>query len=253
MQLTQDGKIIHSAQSQATFHLEDSKPGLRMYLPKDQEDREVCFERQLPKRLCEFLKVTDKAAEGVIGSIFRKDNPRVLNRILDDAGVGQVNCDFEALNAKFAENEPEIEELVESTRNVRLSSPSPLRTHESGRQSSGHGYYSPRSTAAAGTQRSTPTPRPQSTTQACSAYEEVLKNVVNIARKRVKSGIFQTATAGLSMTSDSLANVVIKEAFAYGSQDRDFMLGAAGELYVSIGRCLWRPIPDLQLDRCSNT
>ena len=124
--ITQGGRSIESASSRADFHFEEAEGALRFYLPKHEADRDVCLEFDLPRRLCTFLGITDPSASGVIGGIFRKDNPVVIDRILEKAGVSHSDCDFAALDEELgaSENESDVEALVEATSNIRLSSSS---------------------------------------------------------------------------------------------------------------------------------
>ena len=100
--LEQNGKTIVGSQTRANFHLERSEDKLCFYLPKNEDDRELCFERQLPRKVMEFLNIFGRAAESVISSVFRKDKLKLIERILDDAGIGHVNFDYSALDAEFA-------------------------------------------------------------------------------------------------------------------------------------------------------
>lgn len=126
LQIMQDGRRIESASSRADFHFEDAEGGLRLYLPKDEAERDVCFESDLPRRLCTFLGITDPSASGVIGGVFRKDNSVVIDRILEKAGVSQNDCDFAALDEELgaSEVESDVDHLVETTSDIRLSTPS---------------------------------------------------------------------------------------------------------------------------------
>ena len=119
-------------QAEPIFILKKQKVPCNSTYPNDEVERDVCFESDLPRRLCTFLSITDPGAPGVIGGVFRKSNPAVINKILDNAGVGQIDCDFAALDEKLggSETDSDVETLVEATSNVRLSSSSSsLRPH----------------------------------------------------------------------------------------------------------------------------
>lgn len=254
MRLVQDGKTVQAAQSRANFHLEELDDNLCLYLPKNEDDREVCFERQLPRRLCQYLKITDAAAESVIGGVFRRDNLNVIKRILDDAGVSQLDNDFASLDGQFAENEPEIKDLIALTRNTRLSTPSEesrdlVRVHSLEAPASVQTSTRAQETSHRATRASTPAnnsttgdhtaPLQSSTGQHLNsatdaAYKKILENLVDIARHRVGSNIFESGSPraqGPPMV-DPLSHNLVRGTFAGRSQERDFRLGAAGELYV---------------------
>ncbi|KAL8908951.1 MAG: hypothetical protein Q9207_000527 [Kuettlingeria erythrocarpa] len=124
LRITQRGRSIESASNRANLHFEETGGALRLYLPKDEVDRDVCFESDLPRRLCTFLSFVDKAAAGVFGAVLRKDNPLVIDRILENAGVGQVDCNFAALDEELGtpESGSDIETPVEATSSIRLAS-----------------------------------------------------------------------------------------------------------------------------------
>ena len=67
-----------------------------------------------------------------------------------------------------------------------------------------------------------------------TAYKRILENVVNVARQRVHSGVLESI--GFSFPGPgvitALPQKTIREAFATRTQERDFKVGAAGELYM---------------------
>ena len=239
LQITQGGRKIQSTSSRADFHFEEAECGLRLYLPKDEADRDVCLEFDLPRRLRTFLGITDPGASGIIGGMFRKDNPVVIDRILEKAGVSQNDCDFAALDEELGASEAElnVETLVEATSNIRLSS-----------SSSGPRPYTP--SGGAGwreTQsRSENAEDVRDEIMPSSSYKEwqseaqelvykrILEHVVNVARQRVLSGVFEStgSSIGGPMATEALPQEAIRTAFATRTQERDFKVGAAGELYM---------------------
>lgn len=237
LQIMQGGRSIESASSRADFHFDEAESALRLYLPKDEADRDVCLEFDLPRRLCTFLGITDLGALGVIGGMFRKDNPVVIDRILEKAGVSQLDCDFAALDEELgaSEAESDVETLVEATTNINLSS-----------SSSDPRPYTP-SGWARWTER-----QPRSETHARdeimpsssyqeqqreaqeTAYKRILEHVVNVARQRVLSGVFESTGSSIErpVATEALPQETIRTAFATRTQERDFKVGAAGELYM---------------------
>lgn len=171
--------------------------------------------------------------------MFRKDNLAVIDRILENAGVGQVEGDFAALNEEFGAAEPnsEGEAVAEATNDVRLSTPSPGPSRYT---PSGWASWRDKRSRSANADDGRETVRPNSTLQELStqtqetAYKGVLENLVNIARARVHSGIFETSGVSVqgAASTRALPSEMIREAFAARTQERDFKLGAAGELYV---------------------
>ena len=233
------GRSIEGASSRANFHFEEKEGGLRLYLPKDDADREVCFESDLPRRLCRFLSITDPEAPGVIGGVFRKDNLSVIDRILEKEGVTSVNCDFAALDAELGvpEDELQIEALAEATSNVRLSTPnSAPRSYTPSGWASWKDKQSRTVNSENGGDLRTSSPSHQELRRDALgiAYKKILENVVNTARHRAGRGCLETVgnSPQGSMVVNALPLETIRDAFAARTQDRDFKLGAAGELYM---------------------
>lgn len=117
LQITQNGRTIEDALSRANFHLE-TNGALRLYLTKEGIERDVCFESDLLHRLCEYLAITNASAQGLIGAVSRKDNLHVIDKILEYAGVAQMDGDFtdpdEDLEA--LEVEPGVTVVVDSSK-----------------------------------------------------------------------------------------------------------------------------------------
>ncbi len=224
LQIMQDGRSIEGVSSRANFHFEEAEGALRLYLPKDEVERDVCLESDLPRRLCTFLSITDPGAPGVIGGVFRKDNPAVIDKILENAGVGQVECDFTALDEELGASEAgsDVETLVEATSNNRLSTPS---SGQSGSE-----------IAEDVRDEIMPSPSYQERQKEAqeTAYKRILENVVNVARQRVHAGVFESTGVSIRgpVATKALPQERIREAFATRTQERDFKVGAAGELYM---------------------
>ena len=239
LQIAQHGRSIEGASTRANFHVEEAEGAVRLYLPKDEVEREVCFESDLPRRLCTFLSITDSGAPGLIGGVFRKDKPAVIDKILENAGVGQVDCDFDALDEELegSEAESDAETLVEATSNIRLYTPT-----------SGPRPYAPSGWAGWRERQSRseiaedvrdpimPNPSYQERQREApeTTYTRILENVVNVARHRAHSGIFESTGVSIPgpVATTALPQETIREAFATRTQERDFKVGAAGELYM---------------------
>ena len=239
LQITQNGRSIESASSQSNFHFEEAESALRLYLPKNEAERDVCFEFDLPSRLCTFLGITDPAASGVIGGVFRKDNPLVIDKILEKAGVSHSDCDFAALDKELGASEVElnVETLVEAPSNIRLSTPgfgprpsiasSGARSRE--RHSRSENAEDVRDEVIPSSSHQEDRIEAQET-----AYKRILEHVVNVARQRVTLGIFESTGFSTEnpVATEALPQDSIRTAFAARTHDRDFKVGAAGELYM---------------------
>ena len=234
----QGGRNVEVASSRANFHIEEAEDTLRLYLPKNEVERDVCFESDLPRRLCRFLSITDPTATGVVGGVFRKDSPAVIDKILENAGVGQVHCDFAALDEELGASDAglDVETLIGATSNIRLSTPDsgphPYTTSDRARRRDGQ-FRSPN--MGNGHDKILPSPSDQDRQREHqkTAYKRILENVINVARQRVwHSGVFESAGVSIQgpVATEPLTQETIWEVTR--TQDREFKIGAAGELYM---------------------
>lgn len=239
LQITQDGRSIESVSSRADFHFEEAECALRLYLPKDEAERDVCFESDLPRRLCTFLGITDAGALGVIGSVFRKDKPVVIDRILEKAGVSQIDCEFAALDEELgmSKAESDVETLIETTSTISLSNPSsgprPYTPSGWAQWRERHSGNESVEDVREGTPPISSYQERQIEAQE-TAYKRILEHVVNVARQRALSGVFEFTGFSIEnpIATEALPQETIRTAFATRTQERDFKVGAAGELYM---------------------
>lgn len=208
-------------------------------MPKHEADRDVCLEFDLPRRLCTFLGITDPGASGVIGGIFRKDNLVVIDRILEKAGVSQNDCDFAALDEELGASEAvsDVETLVETTSNTRLaSSNSGPRTYTTSGWARGRERQSRSEIAEDVRDEIMPSSSYQERQRQAqeTAYKRILEHVVNVARQSVLSGVFESTGSSIEgpVATEALPQEAIRTAFPTRTQERDFKVGAAGELYM---------------------
>ena len=189
--------------------------------------------------MCAFLSITDPGALGVIGGVFRRDDPAVIDKILEIAGVGQVDCDFAALDEELGASEAgsDVETLVEATSNNRLSTPS---SGPRPYKPSGWARWREKQTGSDNAEdvrdEIMPNPSYQERQREAqeTAYKRILEHVVSVARQRVQSGVFESTGVSIwgPVATKALPQETIREAFATRTQERDFKVGATGELYM---------------------
>ena len=255
LRITQHGRSIEGTSKRSNFHFGETEGALRLYLPNDEVERDVCFESDLPCRLCSFLCISDPTAPGVIGGVFRKDNPAVIDRILENAGVGHIDCDFAALDEELGALEAgsDVETLVEATGNSRVSTPSndpglfPASDSATRREtrSNSKNVESVHDIGENARDKDVKWQREAQETvfkhdmewqreAQEAAFKRILENTVNVARQRVRSGIFEST--GIPhrdpVAISALPQETFREAFATRTPERDFKVGAAGELYM---------------------
>lgn len=91
MSVDEDGKAITVEKSRANFHLEEDDEGLRLYVPQDESSRQVCMNRQLPKRMATFLHICNAEAQLAITGIINCGTLGAVNGVLEDAGIVEVD------------------------------------------------------------------------------------------------------------------------------------------------------------------
>ena len=90
MTLRQNGQLHTVEQLKSKLHLDESNGTLKLYVPNDESDRELCYLQHLPKRLLRFLSISDPAAEAVISAIMNSSRFSVVDEILKDAGIFEI-------------------------------------------------------------------------------------------------------------------------------------------------------------------
>ena len=247
-----DGKWIEAEQHRAEFHLEKKDTGLCLYLPKDEEDRIVCSEYELPRKFREFLNIADPAAESVLGAVYRQHIPACIERILERAGVAPV------LISDYAVEEQIPSMQLEEERPDGLSLDELPSMHQKGevpigRQDAEYLSFasSKRHTIPSPRPRNSPAPatpnqtlnlflptsgqfRPSAEEDQVVNYRKILENVITIARRRAAGNMFSGVGSCESVFSfeDLLLPEVLKRGFGSESIDYDRRVDAAGELYV---------------------
>lgn len=88
--VVQYGKTITVQRSRANFHLAEDDDKLRLYVPRDEDAREECFFRQLPRRLMNHFAIRDPTAEALLNGIVGCRSLVAVDGILKDAGIVEV-------------------------------------------------------------------------------------------------------------------------------------------------------------------
>ena len=145
----------------------------------------------------------------MLGNVFHTNKPKLIEKILDDAGVGQVDFDYSMLDAEFADDKPDLKSLIALTQNVQVS-----------------------------TSASNQNEFAETGSLPSASYRMILENVVEVARKRVRLGIFETGKNETQRPMGEpaikpLPNSIIQELSGNRSGDSLLQIGAVGELYVS--------------------
>lgn len=91
LSVVQYGETVTVENSRANFHLDDIDNELRLYVPRDQDDREECFSWQLPIRLSRHFGIFDEAAVMALSSIISCRSLNAVDAILRNAGIIEVD------------------------------------------------------------------------------------------------------------------------------------------------------------------
>lgn len=72
------------------LHISSDNTQLRFYVPRHEQERELCYLYQIPGKLLAHLNITNVAASKVIGDIVKATCSAVTDRLLDEHGIVRV-------------------------------------------------------------------------------------------------------------------------------------------------------------------
>ncbi|KAI0385044.1 hypothetical protein F5Y04DRAFT_204258 [Hypomontagnella monticulosa] len=264
LQLSQDG-VLHTVESsKTTLHINEDHSGLKIYIPRDEDDQEYMFTKFLPRRLFEWMMrhPTTQISENIpidgvnaLRDVLLAPRSRIA-AALEDNGIVRVDVkDMDedipspeppTLARRVADSVSEIattehedaeQEIVGTPISSVQSSPIRSQSAFASSRSGSHGLLRPTPTEE---YRSTPPPpspvptlaTPTRNTTHDPRYVAVLDKVITAARRRTlpSHGSFDMSQmyANLPNVGDS-----VDLGLRSSSQiERDCKVGAAGELYV---------------------
>ena len=74
----------------AKLHIEESDNCLRLYVPRDSTERELCFLKGLPKELATYLGIKEVKAVKVLGDILKATSGFVISELLEEHGIDRL-------------------------------------------------------------------------------------------------------------------------------------------------------------------
>ena len=74
----------------AKLHIEESDNCLRLYVPRDSTERELCFLKGLPEGLATYLGVKEIKAVKVLGDILKATSALVISELLEEHGIDRL-------------------------------------------------------------------------------------------------------------------------------------------------------------------
>lgn len=266
LSVMQSGLPITVESARGVLHLEEQNNTLKIFVPRDQRDRRLCYMNQLPKDLIAHLGITDAAARGVFQNVLGSDMD-ILDDILEGDGIIQVELDPSLEGVGDVEPDEAISEVAASDFSSDHAGPRPVprpaTAQEPGSDADPDGSINPTpSTVTYLSERSRP-----SSIQNGNAFDipAVSRQQSINVRQNVRVDIFgrqeeeeeislytrlliQVATAARNATFDigtiarvflsipSVSATLSNSPFGNRSRnqlDHDIRVGAAGELFVS--------------------
>ena len=85
--MTVCGSSITVKGASGNLHIEEDKTQMRLYVPEDEDDREICYLSRIPETLVTHLVISDPAAVKVIGDIIQASRPPLMDRLLEIHGI----------------------------------------------------------------------------------------------------------------------------------------------------------------------
>jgi hypothetical protein len=245
-----NGEVVGPvARSTGHVHIQEREGGWQIFVPRDRDAMEICYSRELPHALASLFKITPGAVENI--SHVLNSRISVIDELLEMGGVGMIPG-MDAPPRGNAENRgqerEQFEEGTPSRTSYQRSSvgvdhvlrgsgrvstpPERLNTPSSSHSSQG----------SLGTSPNQISPRPRSVSPAVpeenaftrgTAYQELLSNVIRIARRSVLPHRDAVAS-GIGRFHPGYVHDDTFGIRSQGQMNHDFKIGAAGELFVSV-------------------
>ncbi|CRG88031.1 Cadherin-89D [Talaromyces islandicus] len=261
------GITVTAASDRGVFHLEDTEEALRLFVPRDNKQREKCYLTQLPKALMSYLFIDEPRAEKTFLLVIQA-SVYVLDEVLDEGGIVQVPDGYLSSSEQdnvSIEEDSHSEIAVDSLDNfptpgTDASIPRSTRLsalgHASGHEVFSTTSYSRASSPYVGVERvdrprvsepssssdlvlisETATDAQTSSTQ-LSHYVRFLTRIIQIARRTELPTILARSVRPMGNVQ-TFPDYALREelAAAFGTRSEnqlahDIKLGAAGELFV---------------------
>ena len=263
LSLHHDG-VTHVVPGEAIpLHIDERPSGLKIYIPRKKDDRDYAFSSVLPRRLFEHMmidpatNIAEKSTKDGISAI--KDvllAPRSRMTIaLDDNGIAPVtveNVDPEPeteMPNSEGEGEYEVvdvgddEEGTDDSLSAAVSSLTvtsvPLGQQRRVNQAPVTSFRDAADISPSSSRGSSPTALPRASLQ---RYTELLGTVISAARSSTFPRNDPSEIRSARILHGS-SHVVDHGLFNLNQLERDFRIGAAGELYVSAWLINYRPSP----------
>jgi hypothetical protein len=252
LSLSQGTLTATAESSSGLLHIEENNGTLRIFVPRDPQQRKLCYPGQLPKALVRYLGITDPAATGSFRIVILVPAD-VLDDVLDEDGIVQVP-NIDSLGSELSTPEdlepdelaPEVSTLTPTSSEDQPSTGLRLQsaaTHSIEVRPEATEFRYERRPSSTSVEDDhlvhQPTLRSQSENTVPLTYDaqyvQLLEKVIEAARRAA----FPTAEAlDLQDLADALPSADTQGPLlglrAQNQIERDIKIGAAGELYVSL-------------------
>ncbi|EHA18945.1 hypothetical protein ASPNIDRAFT_187731 [Aspergillus niger ATCC 1015] len=258
LHLNQDGKDIKVEISRSELHLDDRDNQLTVYIPEDKRSQDICFLGRIPLALLQWMmtdpltQITHEFSDSfvsIIQTLLQAKN-KYVSDLLDLAGIMSIRRADDTVVTEESESQQSQENENQRSHSDRSSPASrssslveqptpeqdePTYTPPRPRQ----GSWVSETTVVSSSMRALPVARPspvllQDYTQTTDdpEYHQLLSSVLASARNAIfpSQGTFDMAGLDDSITSGAAAQTIRLR--TSDQPERDFKIGAAGELFV---------------------
>ncbi|XRM42034.1 hypothetical protein ABZX51_005272 [Aspergillus tubingensis] len=258
LHVNQDGRDIKVEVSRSELHLDDRDGHLTVYIPQDRRSQDICFLGRIPLALLQWImtdpltQITHEFSDSFVTIIqtVLQAKSKYVSDLLDLAGIMSIARADDTVvtedNKGQQTQDIEDQQSHNDRSSAAVSNSSIIVQHTPQRDGPAHTPPRPRqdswvseTTVVSASMRSLPVARPSpvllqnyTNTTADPEYYQLLSSVLASARNAIfpSQGTFDMA--GLD---DSITSVAFSETIRLRASDqfeRDFKVGAAGELFV---------------------
>ncbi|KAF2188895.1 hypothetical protein K469DRAFT_748131 [Zopfia rhizophila CBS 207.26] len=224
--IRQNNRDVTIQGDKALCHIDQQGDAIKLYVPRNKKTQQVCLARQLPITLLEHLGVERTTACAELGAIITASGLLVVDMLLQHAGIIEVEGverpqDDDASETDLSENTVGSGTGAEEGNSLHSVDDSPPRTPTIANASD-----DPFLTPATSISDASP-----HVSERLDFYKELLDAVIRQAQALANlPNIRQTITApGVCTNRIPSTSLAVSSAYA---GERDFKIGAAGELFV---------------------
>jgi hypothetical protein len=178
-----DGTEIPSDTSKSRLYVQENGRKLRIYVPRDRKEQELCYFRMLPQRILDLIMTDpetsratgiDPSAIEIIGNILRSSK-LIVDDFLEEAGIIPCDVPLDGNSANDWIAQPSADQFEESpTDNYNQSTLSSRRKSSSGSSSGDNTSEPPNPTSSFGKDSNTGLPPSPPRRTLPELYEQVV-------------------------------------------------------------------------------